>query len=150
MGISYRCCQFGAALSRFVPNRMRLRILRGPLRGAKWIAGAASGAGKGLSVIAGRSEPVHLRLIRDLIRSDDVCFDIGANVGLYTILFAKHSKHVVAFEPVPRNLKYLYEMVEINHFKNKVTIVPWAVSDRTHLSMFQENEDCARGSLSDK
>ena len=62
-----------------------------------------------------------------------ICFDIGANVGLYTLLFAKYSKFVYAFEPIPRNIKYLYDTVQLNKIKN-VIIVPCAISNSKELT----------------
>lgn len=47
-------------------------------------------------------EPEISYLIRTLIREDDVVLDIGANVGLHTVAFARraHRGRVLAFEPV--------------------------------------------------
>jgi FkbM family methyltransferase len=128
-----------------VPTGSALPICKGPLRGYRWITGAAAGRGKGLSVILNRSEPEQLCLAASLAR-DGICFDIGANVGLYTLVFARYGKRVFAFEPLPRNLAYLWRILEINHVSN-ATIVPCAISDRLSLASFQIGLNNALGKL---
>jgi FkbM family methyltransferase len=60
-----------------------------------------------------------------------VCWDVGANVGLYTLLFAELAGtrgRVFAFEPVRRNVYLLRQHVEMNSCQN-VRIVPCALSN---------------------
>ncbi len=71
----------------------------------------------------------------EIVNSEGVVFDIGANVGLLTIPFAgKHVKNgmVYAFEPDFGNVCQLFCNVRINHLKN-VVIEPKAVQDRVDL-----------------
>lgn len=63
--------------------------------------GAAAGEFKGLSVIANLSEPNQVAHVLRILNNRSICFDIGANVGFYTLLFAKYAKEVFAFEPLP-------------------------------------------------
>jgi len=136
----------GVIAAKFIPSGTVIPILRGPLRGYKWIASAAAGEGKGLSILLNLSEPEQLDAAKRLTPANGICFDIGANVGFYSLLFAKYSKHVFAFEPVPRNIGYLWRMLEVNGVRN-VTIVPCAVSDSTRLFSFQMGENYALGRL---
>ena len=54
--------------------------------------------------------------------------DIGANVGLYTILVASQTKfHCVAIEPDPRNLSKLHQNISRNGLGEKVSVFPVAV-----------------------
>jgi FkbM family methyltransferase len=80
--------------------------------------------------ISGKVEtPVQVALRRAL-RPGDVFFDVGANVGFFTILGARlvgPSGKVVAFEPHPANVEALRTNVEANLFEN-VVVVPKAVS----------------------
>ena len=60
-----------------------------------------------------------------IIREGDVCWDIGANIGFYTCLFASlvgKNGTVVAFEPVSTTFNYLSENVRLNDFKNVKTM----------------------------
>lgn len=155
MGAGFTCSKlrenrmfwrFGIILSKLIPSGLPVRILAGPLRGTRWIVGAAAGEGKGLSTVLNFSEPEQLDVARKLVPADGICLDIGANVGMYTLLFARYSKHVFAFEPLPRNIRYLSRILELNRVRN-ATIVPCAVSDFTRLSSFKEGENCALGRL---
>jgi FkbM family methyltransferase len=142
--------KLGRLVSVFLPSGTVLPILRGPLAGQKWVAGAAAGNGKGLSSIFNLGEPEQFAFVEDLkfLLRGNVCFDIGANVGLYSLLFSKYSDQVYAFEPLPRNLKFLYEILKLNNARN-VKIIPCAVSDKFQLSRFSEGGNCAIGKLSD-
>ncbi|MFX1522631.1 MAG: FkbM family methyltransferase [Promethearchaeota archaeon] len=131
---------------RLIPTGTPLIILRGPLRGYKLIMGAPAGSGKGLSIIINRSEPKRMRLAKDLALPNFICFDIGANVGIYSLLFATKSKFVYAFEPLPRNLKYLCKTINLNKVEN-IKIIPYAVTNKVGISWFQEGENVAEGKL---
>ena len=135
--------------SKFIPTGMRLLVIKGPLRGFRWITGAAVGEAKGLSVLINMAEPFQMDLAKNISSKSSICFDIGANVGLYTLLFARYSKNVYAFEPLPRNISYLYKTLEINKIKNAI-IVPCAVADKNGLFWFQKGIDYSTGKLSDQ
>jgi FkbM family methyltransferase len=71
-------------------------------------------------------------LERAAIRPDDLVYDVGANIGWYSILLdAAHSCRVEvhAFEPDPENLQLLRQNVRMNDAAN-VRVVPCAVADR--------------------
>lgn len=70
-------------------------------------------------------EPEISYLIDYLIRDDDVVLDIGANVGLHTVAFARKasSGHVYSFEPVAEMADRLSANVALNGLEN-VTLVP--------------------------
>lgn len=85
--------------------------------------------------LAARSdyEPYETRVLSALIREGDVVLDIGANIGYYTLLFARQvgqSGRVIAFEPDPANFAILKKNVEINNYHN-VSLHHAAVSDRS-------------------
>jgi FkbM family methyltransferase len=72
------------------------------------------------------------RILKEFIREGDNVFDVGANVGFYTLVAARlvgDKGHVVAFEPLPRNLRYLTNHVELNRLKC-VRVVVAAVSEK--------------------
>src|ERR1022692_1562310 len=58
-----------------------------------------------------------IRLLLRTIKSGDCVVDIGANVGLYTLLFARAAGpdgRVIAFEPGPRSIALLRQNLAIN------------------------------------
>lgn len=130
-----------------VPVGVSVPILTGPLAGMRWYAGAGAGDGKGLSTCFNLGEPKQLRRAAELSRGKNICFDIGANVGLYSLLFSRNAKSVFALEPLLRNLYWLYRVLDKNKVGN-VTVVPAAVSSSLELALFQQGENCSLGRLS--
>ena len=67
------------------------------------------------------------------LKEGDVVYDIGANVGFFTIISAKlvgDSGSVYAFEPDPDNIKNLEHNIQLNSFA-QVTVLERAVSRST-------------------
>jgi FkbM family methyltransferase len=129
-----------------VPTGVHLPILRGPLRGRWWVAGAGAGEGKGLSTLVNGCEPREIEMLDALVPRGSVAFDVGACVGLYSLLLSRRCSRVFAFEPLPRNIRYLERTLAANRVNN-VTVVPWAVSDAHTLAQLNEGENCALSSL---
>jgi len=93
-------------------------------------------------------EPDTLKWI-DEIPANAVLWDIGANVGLYSIYAAKvHDCRVFAFEPSVFNLELLARNVFLNGLQERVTIVPVAVSDALGPSLFKMSSTAWGGALS--
>ncbi len=61
-------------------------------------------------------ETAEARTFAQLCDVHDVVLDIGANVGFYSCLAASRGNHVLAFEPAPRNLAFLYQNLWSNGF----------------------------------
>lgn len=74
-------------------------------------------------------EPESVEIIKKHIKKTDVIIDIGANIGYYTILFARLGKEVHAFEPEPENFKLLQKNIRVNKITNAI-IVQKAVSNK--------------------
>ena len=126
-------------------------VLIGPLRGMWFILRAAAGEGGGASVYVNGVEPAKTRTLLSILRSGQVVFDVGANIGYYTLLAARQvgpSGHVVACEPSPRNISYLHRHVALNGATN-VTVIPAGCYDRSGLVGFEAGTDWAAGHLVD-
>ena len=64
------------------------------------------------------------------IHANDVFWDIGANVGLYSIYAARLGVgNILAVEPSVFNLQALATNIHLNSVADKVTIVPFALSN---------------------
>lgn len=70
-------------------------------------------------------EPEETELIKKLVKPDDVCLDIGANIGYYTVLMAKQSKEVTAIEAEWTNCIILDDNISINNLDNVITM--WSI-----------------------
>jgi len=78
-------------------------------------------------------EPHEARRVRGLLRPGDIFVDIGAHVGLFTLIGAArvgNTGQVYAFEPVPRNFSTLERNVRRNSIQN-VTLNRAAVTNRS-------------------
>lgn len=131
--------------------RLPYPVVRGPLRGCWYILGATAGEAGGVSVYLGLQEVEQTRWLQRLLRPGQVFFDVGANVGFYSLLGARlvqaHGR-VVALEPLPRNLAFLHRHLQINRLRN-VTILPLACADNVTTELFCEGENNALGKLAD-
>ncbi|MBI5631803.1 MAG: FkbM family methyltransferase [Elusimicrobia bacterium] len=83
-------------------------------------------------------EPETLEWI-DSFEGEGVLFDIGANVGTYSLYAAKKGLEVLAFEPEAQNFAGLNRNIAVNGLDDKITALNVALSDRTavdrlHLS----------------
>ena len=129
--------------------RIAYPVVRGPLQGAQFVLGSLEGKGGGATVYFNMMEPEQTAAMAASLKKGHVFFDIGANVGFYTVLGARQvgsSGKVLAFEPVARNLAYLFRHVELNKLRN-VMIVSAACSDSVSLAMFTAGENNAMGHL---
>jgi FkbM family methyltransferase len=101
---------------KLIPKEAPVRILRGPLRGFRWLTGTGpEGWWLGLS------EQEKLRFVAKVIAKDSVFCDVGANVGLYAMLAASKTGpagRVFAFEPAARNCAFFREHMRMNHLSN--------------------------------
>jgi FkbM family methyltransferase len=81
-------------------------------------------------------EPLETSLISREIKLDNVVLDVGANIGYYTLIFARlvgPEGKVFAFEPDPDNFRLLKKNVRANGYNN-VVFVNKAVADRSGVT----------------
>lgn len=116
------------------------------------------GAGRGLRVRFGesaltravaRAEAQVEDAFLALLRPGDVVYDVGANIGWYSLLAARAvgaSGKVVAFEPSLQNAALLRANAATNRLAN-VTVIPAAVAERDGWATF-EHRGSLEGSLS--
>ena len=65
------------------------------------------------------------------LKKDDVALDIGAHYGYYVLIFARKLAQtglVIAVEPNPKCLQFLYNNISLNNLKN-VQVIPYALSN---------------------
>ncbi len=80
-----------------------------------------------------------VELIRRELREGDVFCDIGANVGLYSLMAAARtgdSGHVYAFEPLAANFASLVENIRDNDFCTRITPFSLALTDEPGVFPF--------------
>ncbi|MGH9384222.1 MAG: FkbM family methyltransferase [Vicinamibacterales bacterium] len=125
----------------WIPRHIVLPIVQGPLRGSRWIVGAAThGCWLGVYEL-----PKQRAFAAEAARSK-VIFDVGANVGFYTLLAASiaGTSRVFAFEPLPRNLAYLNQHVQLNRLAN-VQVIAAAVGNASGIVRFDDSRGPSMG-----
>jgi len=65
----------------------------------------------------GGFEKTRAAFLRKQLGPGDIFIDIGANIGLFTILAARRGATVEAFEPAPFNYERLERNIQLNHFR---------------------------------
>jgi FkbM family methyltransferase len=132
---------------KLIPGNTAMPILQGRLRGKRWIAGAHTHG-----CWLGSYESEKQKLFESKVRPGDTVFDIGANVGFYTLLASDlvgDAGYVYSFEPVPRNTGFLNEHLRLNRVGN-VEVIEAAVSDRSGHTYFDDTPGSAMGHLAAK
>jgi FkbM family methyltransferase len=98
----------------------------------------------------GTYEPQLQAAIQKLVLPGQIAYDIGANIGFMTLLFAKcveSTGHVYAFEALPANLQRLRDNIAINAVGDRVTIISAAVNDRSSSTKFYIGPSPGTGKL---
>lgn len=81
-------------------------------------------------VLGGQWETFVDNIMQKILREGDICFDIGANMGYYTIkMLAKIGAegHVYAFEPNNQLYPFLSENISINAARGRADAFPFVV-----------------------
>ena len=92
-------------------------------------------------------EPETLEWI-DGFAKTDVLWDVGANVGLYSLYAALRGLTVLSFEPSPGNYYLLSRNVELNGFDERIASYCIAFNDDTRLDSFYMANTDLGGALS--
>jgi|HubBroStandDraft_1064217.scaffolds.fasta_scaffold61771_2 FkbM family methyltransferase len=128
---------------RMLPRNLVVPILRGTLRGKKWIVGSQRHA-----FWLGSYEIAVQHCIAREVKPQGVFYDIGANVGFYSLFAATliGSGKVFAFEPVPANIVYLRKHLHLNGITN-VSPLELAVCDQIGKFFFAVEDSGSMGRL---
>lgn len=97
-----------------------------------------------------RKEPDTVEWIETFLKSGDVLFDVGANVGAYSLVAAKFfdgAVKVYAFEPAFLNYTQLCKNVYLNGCQGSVIPLPIALSGKTALGVFNYHNLIPGGAL---
>jgi len=132
-------------LGLFWPRGSKASIVRGPLKGHKFVVSDNSG----WSPIVGRWEPESQLLFTHIIKKGSVVYDLGANNGIHSMLFSKlvgDNGKVFSFEPLPSNCAEIENNASLNRIKN-LQIVQAAVSNESGETTFHLGLHDKQGSL---
>ena len=97
----------------------------------------------------GYYERTDFDMVLNLVEEGNTIFDIGANIGWYSLNLAKNIKNteVLSFEPIPKTFEYLKRNVELNHINN-IKIFNFGFSDEEkEIEFYYYKEGSGNASL---
>ena len=123
---------------RIMSTSVTLTIPLGKLSGKKWLFGAGT-----IRMALGVHERKNIEFLSMMVQKGYVFYDIGANVGYYSIvssMMVGNDGKVFAFEPNPRNLHLLKKHLSLNNCQN-VGVISACVGDKMGLVHFDLSDD---------
>lgn len=85
------------------------------------------------SVEALQIEPETNKLLMS-IQKNEVFYDIGSNVGIYSLMAAQYSGiNIVSFEMEPINCSIQHQNIHYNNLQDLITLIPVALSDKNSI-----------------
>jgi FkbM family methyltransferase len=138
---------YGGRFLHFIPADCALTVPCGINRGRLWLRGAAN-APEWMGIYEFRKQ----RALRRLVSPGMTVCDVGANAGFYTLGLARlvgKRGRVIAFEPLPRNIRKIQRHLSLNDVTN-VTLSGCALSDFTGTLRFSEGDSDFTGQISEE
>ena len=130
---------------KLIPPNTIVPIISGRLKCKRWIKGSGVN-----SYWLGWYELEKQKKVMEIVRKNDICYDIGANVGFYTLLFSeivKERGQVISFEPSFENVNYLKKCKNLNNLNN-VKIIEAAVAEKSGVCFFDLSINSSVGHIS--
>ena len=95
-----------------------------------------------------RYEENELDFVQSFVKSDDICVDVGAYIGIYTIIMGEiaYNGKIIAFEPISLNQKILALNLNLNTLNN-VDLRSCVISDKKGQESFAVSVDSAYSSI---
>ncbi len=132
------CLQFQKALQRLLggPSSVRVQFTSGPLRDHTFECLTS----EKYFVLGSNFEHAMQALLQQLVKPDNIVYDVGAHAGYMTLLLSAlcgPGGQVFAFEPSPLNFARLKRNVELNK-QSGVSLVNLAASDAENSVLLAE------------
>jgi len=89
----------------------------------------------------GKYEPEQEEALKKYLKPGSVFYDLGANIGVFSILGARNEAKVFAFEPSRKVGARLNENIKLNGQESRIQVVPSAVADKSGNLDFYETRD---------
>ncbi len=136
-----------AAWRRFLAWQVKSRLAEEVI--VPWIAGQRLAARRGMTgatgnIYTGLHEFADMMFVLHALREGDLFFDVGANIGSYTVLASGVCRaRTAAFEPDPGTARHLARNVELNGLGERVTIHEIALGAQAGTVAFTVGLDTA-------
>lgn len=135
-----------AAIARVLRWQLAVRLMPGPIA-FPYVEDTQLFATRGMTGATGNwycglHEVAEMEFVLHLLRPDETCVDIGANIGSYTVLAAGGAKaRVVAVEPIPSTFARLAQNVSLNDLEDRVRLWCGGLSDMACTLRFSSELD---------
>ncbi len=159
-GVAYGRSYLFRLLTRLPPQR-RARLKRLAGSGDVMVTGIPPASGMLLRafpldhvqawcLVRGVLEPPVQEALRRTVGPGTVVWDVGANVGYFSVLAARLGARVHAFEPAPENVDAIRANTEANGFADRIELHPVAVAAAAGRDRFLVVEDASWSHLADR
>lgn len=134
-----------AALTRYIRWQVGSRILPGsvaiPFVNGSQLLVAPGMAGATGNVYCGLHEFEEMAFVLHALQPGDLFFDVGANIGSYSVLAASRGARVVGFEPIPSAYERFRDNIAINKFEGLISPRNQGVGERAATLRFTAGLD---------
>jgi hypothetical protein len=83
-----------------------------------------------------QKEPDTVNWIDKYIDKNSIFYDIGSNIGAYSLIAASRGSFVVSIEPAFQNYYKLQKNISLNYMDNLIEAFPVSLSNRTKIGRF--------------
>jgi FkbM family methyltransferase len=85
-----------------------------------------------------QKEPETVEWLRNTINSESIFFDVGANIGAYTLVASaiNNDVKIFSFEPSIQTFNALVANIRINNLSERVKCIPFALSNCAGITRF--------------
>lgn len=95
-----------------------------------------------LQIYTGLYDLNEMLFLMHFLREDDVFVDVGANIGVYSILASGVAgSYSIAFEPIPSTFVKLKRNVAYNNLGHKIRLLNLGVGDKVGKLLFSDSLD---------
>lgn len=135
-----------SALLRFLKWQISSRFTKNALN-VKWIGDLQLAMHKGMHgatgcIYVGLPEFNDMSFLLHFLDAKSNFIDIGANVGVYSLLAAGIKKsRTIAIEPIPQTFQYLTTNIQLNQLENLITSYNIGLSDKKGELHFTKDKD---------
>lgn len=81
--------------------------------------------------------------IKDILKHNDIVFDVGANVGLYTLWISNYTlpECIHSFEPDSKNYYYLDANIKLNNLENFIHLNKLGIAEKCGTLFLTQGDD---------
>jgi FkbM family methyltransferase len=94
-----------------------------------------------LNIYLGLAEFREMGFLLHTLKSDDLFVDVGANIGVYTILAGSMGCRILAIEPIEEAFHWLRRNVDVNRFGSRVELHQCGVGECRSKLRFTVSQD---------